>query len=239
MLDNNLPTTLQYQLKQLLLGRINKGDWPPGFRISSEREICDEYSVSRMTVREVLRDLVQDGYLVRKQGKGTFVSQPKVEQKLSSFYSFSEELKKMNLPRKTDVLSFDVVTPERSIRTQLGMTEYDRAFAIVRLRWVGNEPFAWEESFVPCNIAPGLSDDQVAELGLYNAIRSAGGVVPDEAEETFEAVKCPSYAAKHLTVRDGSPVLWLERFTSAAGMPVEFCRSIIRSDKYKYKVILK
>ena len=88
MLEQNLP--LQYQLKKIFLEKIKKQEWKQVEKIPSEREICAQYQVSRITVREVLKDLEREGYFSRKQGKGTFVTLPKYVQKLNKFYSFRE-----------------------------------------------------------------------------------------------------------------------------------------------------
>ena len=82
MLDSNLPVSLQYQLREIMFEKLNSGEWKEGEMIPSEHELCEEYGVSRITVREVLKELVQSGYLKRKQGKGTFVSKPTVSVRL-------------------------------------------------------------------------------------------------------------------------------------------------------------
>ena len=84
VLDANSPYTLQHQLKKEFYEKIASKEWLPGQLIPSEKELCDEYGVSRITVREALRELVQANYLVRKQGKGTFVAEPKIKQEYIS-----------------------------------------------------------------------------------------------------------------------------------------------------------
>ena len=79
MLDSSLPYTLQFQLHTEILRKIQTDEWATGQAIPSERELCNEYGVSRATVREVLKSLTQSGYLIRKQGIGTFVESVKVE----------------------------------------------------------------------------------------------------------------------------------------------------------------
>lgn len=90
-LDERSPMSLYYQLKTILAEKIHSGQWKVNDRIPTERELCDAYGVSRATVRLALGELENEGLLYRKQGKGTFVAAPKIEQLLSGFYSFSEE----------------------------------------------------------------------------------------------------------------------------------------------------
>src|SRR5665647_3212360 len=93
-LNVKLPTTLYFQLKEQLMSRIAMKEWNPGDKIPNEHALCHEYGVSRITVRQALTDLEREGYIIRKQGKGTFVTFPRIEQNLTSFYSFSDEFKK-------------------------------------------------------------------------------------------------------------------------------------------------
>ena len=87
---NDSPLALYYQLKESFISNILSAVWPPDSKMPSERELCETYNVSRVTVRKALDELVQGGFIYRKQGKGTFVKRKSLEQKLSKFYSFSE-----------------------------------------------------------------------------------------------------------------------------------------------------
>src|SRR5690606_3130820 len=97
MLDEHSPMTLQYQLRVALLKKIETKEWEPGVKIPSERELCTAYGVSRMTVREVLKELVHEQYLVRKQGKGTFVALPQFGHEFTSSFSLSQEIEREGL----------------------------------------------------------------------------------------------------------------------------------------------
>ena len=103
-MDTNSPLTLQYQLKKELYGKIAKKEWLPGQMIPSEKELCDAHGVSRITVREALKELVQSGYLIRKQGKGTFVATPTVEYVLHSTFSLSKALEERGMESKFVVM---------------------------------------------------------------------------------------------------------------------------------------
>ena len=238
MLDGNLPFTLQYQLKTKLLEHIGQGVWRPGDKIPSEWELCEEYGVSRMTVREVLKDLVLDGKLTRKQGKGTFVSQPKIEHRLTSFYSFSEEIRKTGLTPHAKVLELAVAKADVRVAKYLSLPAGESVHRLVRLRYIEDDLFAYERSYIPHRLAHTLNGKQIEKSGLYRSLTEVFGLVPDEAEEDFEAINCPKAAADLLEIKPGTAVLCLNRLTYAAGEKIEYCQSIIRADKYKYKIVL-
>ena len=147
MLEQNLP--LQYQLKQIFLEKIKKQEWKQGEKIPSEREICAQYQVSRITVREVLKDLEREGYFSRKQGKGTFVTLPKYVQKLNKFYSFREDMRKEGLKPSTTVLEFEEISCDNWLAGETGAAPGDKFFYITRLLMGGEEIYGYEISYIP------------------------------------------------------------------------------------------
>lgn len=239
MLNEKAPVALYNQLKEKFIEKIKQCEWSVNTKIPTERQLCDIYKVSRITVRQALAALEREGYLYRKQGKGTFVTIPKIEQRLSRFYSFSEEIEKLGHRYRSKVLGFDKIKCSEEIASFMGITPETEVYRIKRLRLADDEPFALETSYIPYYICPGLTSDYVAAYGLYNSLKLKGNTVPNEAEETFEAVIIGGDAAVSLGVGKNSPGIHLERLTFADGVVVEFCDSIIRGDRYKYKVILK
>ncbi|WP_281273395.1 GntR family transcriptional regulator [Cohnella lupini] len=227
--------TLQYQLRSKLFEKIENRFWSPGSQIPSERELCDEYGVSRITVREVLKELVQEGYLVRKQGKGTFVSLPKFEHELSSTYSLSQEIEKEGLYSDFKILGFRRTNATSHLKKIFGLSDSDSLYEITRLRFIGDELFAWERAFTPCSLMEGAGEEQLQKEGLYFTIFRCSGLMAEEAEVEAEAVNCPDEIAQQLKIKKNTAVLHLTRVTTAQNRCIEYCESYIRSEKYKYK----
>lgn len=239
MLDERSPLSLYYQIKEILIKKIKDNEWPVSSKIPTEKELCKMFGVSRITVRQALEELKKEGYLYRKQGKGTFVTTPKLETRLNNFYSFSEEIKKMGAAPGTEIISFDVVECCETISQNLELEKGVKVYAIKRLRLAFDEPFAIEISYIPYDMVEGMTKEEVKKNGLYNTLKNVFGITPDEATETFEAIMTPSDACSYLKVRKNSAALKLERITRAQGRIVEYCLCIIRGDKYKCKVLLK
>lgn len=238
VLDEKSPLSLYYQIKNIILDNIKNKVWETNSRIPTERELCNIYKVSRITVRQALKELENEGYLYRKQGKGTFVTGQHFVQRLTQFYSFSEEIKKMGSVPSTRILSYQVLPAGPGIAEKLQIAEGDPVYEIRRLRLADEEPFALELSYVVQKHNRNLTQEAVRANGLYNALRETKGLVPNEAVETFEAVNTNADEAEALQVNKRTAALHLERVASADGMPVEYCISVIRSDKYKYTVHL-
>lgn len=239
MLNDALPVTLQYQLKDAILKKIKDGEWASGFQVPSEREFCDAYGVSRTTVREVLKDLVQDGYMIRKQGKGTFIASPTFEQTMTSYYSLSEDIAGKGLTSVFTTVSFGACLPTEKVAGKLGIAPTDPVYEVIRLRLIDTGVFAWERALVPCELMEGADAADIERDGLYITIMKRSGWAPDEAEESFEAVNCPEDIAALLKIEPGTAVLRLLRWTKAKGRYVEYCESLIQGEKFKYKHVLK
>lgn len=236
MMDSSLP--LQYQLKQIFLDKIKRQEWKQGEKIPSEREICEEYQVSRITVREVLKALEGEGYFSRKQGKGTFVTMPKYVQKLNKFYSFREDMQREGLHPSTHLLDFQMISCDEELEKETGIAAGEKIYCITRLLYGGDEIYGYEVSYIPAAVAEGMTGEEVQQNGLYRTIFLHSGLIGDEATEMFEAVSCPQNIAAHLGIKKNDAVMKITRHTRAQGSFIEYCVSIMRGDKYRYHVNL-
>jgi GntR family transcriptional regulator len=238
MLDENLTTPLYRQLKDILQKKIYSGEWVYGSKIPSEVELCTQYGISKMTVRLAVNELVQLGYLYRRQGKGTFVSVPKIAQKLTSFYSFSEDITRMGYSVKSDILEFEIIPCSDAVAEKLEKKAGDGVYSIKRLRYVNSMPFALETSYIPNGKIDGLSAEAVRDTGLYNTIERMFGIKPDRATEVFEAVLLPPDGMELLRVKKNTPGYHINRVTSCAGLIFEFGETLARGDILRFNVVL-
>lgn len=239
MLDPESPLSLYHQLTRVLIARIRSGEWKVDERMPTERDLCELFGVSRITVRQALEELEREGWIVRRQGKGTFPRTPPIVQRLQSFYSFSEEIRKLGMSPGAELLEFTRCTGPEDARVALRIEPSDELFRIRRLRLADGEPFALETSYVPVSVCPSLSGSMISQSGLYRSIQAVCGIEVAEAEETFEAKTVDRSDADVLHMRHGDAALRLVRTAgTATGRPVEYCISVIRGDRYKYRVTL-
>lgn len=240
-MDDTLPVSLQFQLRSKLLEKVENKFWLPGAQIPSERELCTEYGVSRITVREVVKELVQEGYLVRKQGKGTFVSLPKFEHEFSSSYSLSQDIEREGLHSDFRLLHIRIMKASPQLQQVFGIADGSEVYEIVRLRLIGDEPFAWERAYTPQQYMNGASEEQLQREGLYMTLFRCSGLMAEEASVEAEAINSPDDIAEQLQLKRKAAVLFLTRLTTAQNRCIEYCESYIRSDRYrfKYKQVLR
>lgn len=229
---------LYRQIKDDIRRRILSGKWPHGSRIPSEKVLSDEYEMSLITVRKALDELRQEGYLERKQGKGTYVSPVTIEQKLSRFYSFSEVLREKGIQEYAKLLNFEAIPANVKIASKLDLIPGDQVFCIERIRYADKTPYTVEQSFIPCRIASELTGERVQQLGLYSSLGSLG-VYMDRATEHLRAVNLPEHTAKTLEVESGAAAILLERITYSGYTKAEYCFGSVRGDFFSYTVELK
>ena len=238
-LDGNLPVSLYYQLKQDLLGKIAGKEWRPGDKIPNEFELCREYGVSRITVRQALAELEKEGRLIRRQGKGTFVAIPRIEQNLASFYSLSEEFKKRGYSPSNKVLDFCLKAPPADIAEKLGLKgETDRAIYLRRLRFADEMPMAVEFTYLPADLFPGLTKTQLEHKALYDIMREDYGVIPVAAEESIGAVEIGDMEAAFFKTEKGRAAFEIERIAYSSDRCVEYAKGVVRGDVFRFHVRL-
>jgi GntR family transcriptional regulator len=237
-ISRNVPISLYYQLKEELMKKIISKQWPPGEKIPSEKELCSLYGVSRITVRKALDELERSGHLVRRQGKGTFVTNISFEQRLSKFYSFSEELKQRGLEEHSQVIHFEQTSATEEVANQLGLEPQGQVFKLTRLRLVDQTPYTLETSYIPVDICPTLTKENISIKGLYNSMRM-GGIFPDRVIEKFRATVIRKTEAELMGLKLGMPAMHLERVTYFGVRTVEYCNSIVRGDFFTYTVELR
>jgi len=233
-----LDTPLYEQIYSDLYNKIATKEWTPGQRIPSEMQLCKQYGVSRITVRKAIDDMVHSGYLDRQRGKGTFVQQALVENKVSKFFTFGDALKSKGINETAEMLSFDMVTANKFLTEKLNLAEPNQClFKILRLRSADGVPFVVETSYVPEIIMPELTECAVTENGLYSTMRALG-CAPDRAVRALCAVPVEGLEARLLQQGDKTPAMHIERLTYSGDICVEYCRSIVRGDFFVYTVEL-
>jgi len=238
IVDKDSPFTLYYQLRENLAKKIASREWKPGEKIPSEAELCDSYSVSRITVRKAIEELVRSGQLVKQQGKGTFVTNVSMEHKLSKFYSFSEELERHGMTERAQILSFDIVAASKEVSENLSIQKDEQVYMVKRLRMADEMPYTVEVSYIPYAICPGLTAESITQNGLYNSMRSLN-VFPERIIEKIRAAVVSKDDAGLMKIKTNAPAIKLERLTYFGVLTIEYCVSIVRGDFFTYTIELK
>ena len=204
-----------------------------GEAIPSERRLSQELGVSRLTLRAALDDLVREGYLVRRHGSGTFVSEPKIAQQLT-LTSFSEDMRRRGMVPDSRTVGLENVHAGPQVARALNISPSERVFRIRRLRLADGAPMALETLHVPVSLVPGLTAAQLEHASWYELLEQRYGVVIASGLQTIEPTVTNDEESELLAVPLHSPAFLFERTSQTReGRTVEFVRSIYRGDRYR------
>ena len=236
----NSPLPRYYQLKEIMRDRIRSGEWKPGDLIPSERELGEQYGISRMTARQAITDLVNEGLFYREQGKGTFVSQRKITQQLIHLTGFTEDIRARGQRPSTKVLSAEMSPADETTAEKLRVPVGTLIFRLQRLRLADGEPLAIELSQISFKGCERLLEDDLENNSLYRVLESKYGMPLMEADQELEAGLAVSEEAQVLKVSVGSPVLFTRRTTyTERNQPIEYAKAIYCGNKYTFYTHMK
>jgi GntR family transcriptional regulator len=210
-----------------------------GTAMPTERELCLTYSVSRATVRQALGQLELEQRVFRRQGKGTFVARPKIEQRLE-LMSHTEGMRERGIVPSSKLIDVHRIPAGIDVGAQLGLSPKSEVLRIERLRLADGEPIAIEVLYLNADRFDGISGALSDNGSLYQLLSSNYGVELATAEETIEAVIAEGRDAALLKCQPGMPLLMLSRRTlDTSGQPTEFVRSLYRGDRYRFQTGLQ
>ena len=220
------------QLRAILLRLVE--DLPDGAPVPSERQLMGDHGVSRITVREAVGQLVNEGRLDRVRGKGTFVAHRAVRSTLH-LASFTQEMTRLGHVPSTVVLVREEAVPPAETTAALHLGDGETAFHVRRLRLADGVPVSIDDGWYPARLVPGLFDHDLSR-SLYRLLDEQYGHPVTGASQTVGAEEADADVATLLGTRTGAPVLSFDRVSRSGDVPVERARSWYRSDRYRVQM---
>jgi GntR family transcriptional regulator len=234
--DEGIP--LYVQIRKSLREDILNKVLMPGQKIPSEDELAAQFGVSRMTVRQGISDLIDEGLLYRRHGVGTFVAQPHLERDHTRLTSFVESAKEEGLDVNVRVLIADILPAKLKVARSLSLDEGDLVVRVKTLRIVASLPVTVHDAYVPYKLFPQLLQEDLEANQLWDIFESYGFRVK-RALQRLEAREADDEISQLLEMDEGSPILYKERTVFLDdGTPVEFTYCYNRGDRYKLTVVL-
>ncbi|MCZ6528767.1 MAG: GntR family transcriptional regulator [Chloroflexi bacterium] len=226
---------LYIQIAEGLLDRIEAGELVPGDRLPAERELSRALSVNRMTLRNALRVLEQQGLLIRRQGDGTYVAAPKVERQAGYLFSFTKGMRSRGYTPGAKIIHLERRQVEASIGNQLGLRASAAVYNIQRLRLLNREPVMLEEFTIPVERFPGLEDHDLESRSLYEIMEVEYHVSVTRARQSLEPVLATAFEAELLEIEAGSPLMLERRISFDEGeRPIEHGKDLYRGDRFRF-----
>lgn len=227
---------LYVQLKATLEAEIASGRYPVHERLPSERELSDQYQVSRMTARQALLDLAREGLVYTRVGKGTFVAQPKIDQQLRTVTGFSQDMRERGNQPSSRVLEARVIPATPEVAAALRLLPDADVVLLSRVRLSDGSPLALENAHLPLELVPNLLQNDFAYTSLYGLLKDQYQYKLSHAEQTIEAGLAEPDEAELLDLTPPAAVLRIQRLTLRQdGRAIEYVRSTYRGDRYKFR----
>ena len=213
--------------------RILDQQLAPHTLVPSERELSEQFGVSRMTARRALTLLESEGHVYRRPPRGTFVAEPRLRFHIGSF---SEEVTRMGRHASAVLLWNRVDGETPAAQAALGLGPDGAMHVFHRLRLMEDEPVALETTYFPAELTPGMLD--YTEAGsLWQQLRERYDVYPDRSTAVLESIVLDEEACGQLGVRAASSGILLTRTTyDAGGRCVEYARDVYRADRAAFEV---
>jgi len=239
---NNRSIPLYVQLEQIIKSKILTGGFTPGEKIPTETELCETYQVSKVTVRQAILNLVNQGLLIRKQGRGTFTRED--GGKTASTFRFSGNIDnfindglKMN-----EVVPLDITRKPASskVAALLSIEEGAEVVEIRRTRNYSNTPVSYIKNYLPLELGKRIKKEDLITKSMLQILRDKLKIRVTNGIQYIEAIVADYDVATALSINIFSPVLYSELIMFGADKrPVEFAQHFFRPDQFRYTIDLK
>lgn len=231
-------TPRYYIIYEELYNDIRSGRYKEGDKLPSESSLCRTYDVSRGTAREAVKMLLQQGLLIREQGRGTFVtSQNKIGQDAQELMGFTELMRRHGKAAGGKLLKVDVQEPDRRVRDLLQLPETGTVVRVERLRLGDDEPLIIEQSYFVHDLFAPLLDFNLAKESIYAILYRETDIRLGDAEQTIEAALAGPSEAELLEIEPGSPLLLIKRrIKTDDGRYFQYSEDAYRSDKLRFTI---
>ncbi len=226
---------LYIQIAEGLLGQIEAGQLVPGSRLPSERELSETLGVNRMTLRQALSVLENQGLVERRQGNGTYIAKPKIERETSQLIPFSKDMQQHGYIPSGKIIMLEQHLADVSVAKPLQIAISTPVYYIHRLRLINNEPVMLEKFTLPVHQFPHFEQYNLETRSLYEVMEAEYNIVVSRAEQSFEAVTVTEQEAKWLNIKPNTPLIMERRLGfDQNDRPVEYAKDVYRGDRFKF-----
>ncbi|MCE9654094.1 GntR family transcriptional regulator [Clostridium celatum] len=224
-----------------LQNKIANREYNVNDQLPLEKEMCEEYGVSRITIKKAVDILVMKGLVVKRRGAGTFVkgiesSEIKEISESNLLTGFTGNFAEKKVTSK--VIEFNIINTTSEIANKLKISNDEFVYYICRVRYANDEPYVIEYTYMPINVITGLKKD-VLEKSIYNYIEETLNLKIKSAHRTIRAVSANEEERKYLEIEKYSPLLEVEQIAFLDnGIPFEYSKSHHRNDKFEFKSVI-
>ena len=240
-MPENISTRLPLyaQVEDVLADRISSGTLPVGAQLPSEEELIREFDVSRTTIRTTIQNLVRQGLVEIRRGRGTFVASPRMIQELTELTGFVEDMRLLGRIPTARVVGRDIVPADDVVADKLAIAPATPVVRIRRIRLSDGVPLSFDETYLPENIGRKVMTEDLATEPIFTLLEERYDTPLVEAEYELEAAAAAPAIAEALEIPAGSPIFLIDRISYTLGhRPVDYERLHYRGDHIRFKTRL-
>jgi GntR family transcriptional regulator len=231
--------TLHAQVRESLRASILDGSYAADSRLPAESALSTMFGVSRITVRQALSDLQNEGAIIKVAGKGAFVAPPRAHQQLTRLEGFGEAMTRSGHQVTNLVLGHRIVAAPEQVAHRLKLLPGVPVTQITRVRQLDHEPVSLEVTYVSAALGERLRTEDLAGRDIFVIIENDYGIALGHADLQIDAAAASETVAEALALVPGSPILRIERLThDAQGNPIDFEYLHFRGDTFQYRLQL-
>jgi GntR family transcriptional regulator len=232
-IDKQAPTPAYFQISAAIKELLRTGRVPPGTPLPPERVLCEQFGVSRMTMRQANDLLEREGHIERQRGRGTFVALHRILKHQQEMRSFSEEISARGGQPSSTLLSFRTVHPGSASAEFFGLPQSEWVYEIQRVRFSDHTPIALETAQLPCFLCKGLDHFNLTDHSLYRILEEHYELQLGYSIEEISASPSSRLHKKLLQLPPSAAVLVVKRKTyTTKDTPVELSLTVYRGDLY-------
>lgn len=230
------PVPLYVQIERALRVRIRSGELMPGDSLGSEADLCKQFNVSKIVVRQALQNLEHDGLIIRVQGKGTYVAEHANTRTLRFYSPWFDDLIQENVDYRYQLLrKAEILPPPHVARVFNGSTDH-RLCRFEGVRTLHEEPVLYVIVYLPLEIGTQVADHIGPNVTYIGLIEQRLGIRVIELQQEISACRADEPVASVLGLEVGAPTLWMRRIYASREGPVALSENFARPDKYRYSV---
>ena len=240
-MPENISTRLPLyaQVEDALAERIASGALPVGAQLPSEEELIREFDVSRTTIRTTIQNLVLQGLVEIRRGRGTFVASPRMVQELTELTGFVEDMRLLGRVPTARVVGRDIVPADDVVADRLAIAPGTAVVRIRRIRLSDGVPLSFDETYLPEDIGRKIMAEDLATEPIFTLLEERYDTPLLEAEYELEAAAAAPAIAEALEIPAGSPIFLIDRTSYTLGhRPVDYERLHYRGDHIRFKTRL-
>lgn len=234
LIDRGSHQKLYRQLLEIIKGKIESGEWSVGSQIPTEEELCKTYEVSKATVRSAILELVRQGYLIRQQGKGTFVNKSTVSEGITMQTSLKELMFEDEFSFNTKVIAHTVMMPIDDLDIRLDISPDKHVIYIKRLYLIEDEAILVQETYIPYHVCPLLLEDNIEDNSLFDIVEKKYGIKITKAKNYIDITFLNLNESVLLGLNEGATALLLQQYFYSGDTLIMYTRSVKRIDRINF-----